>query len=132
MTSPTTVRSRTRGGTALLNATRVLLGAFGAVKLYGTAYFSFVATAEEGGVQTPGDWLVAAWSAALAIAMLVAAVRLGRDRWVLAALGVVLVLDLLFGLVKLIGYGEQESLAFMAVNLVLIALLVGVARQDRR
>lgn len=131
MTGTTDVRPRTRGTTALLNGTRVLLGLFGAVKLYGTAYFTFFATAEEGSVQTTGDWLVAAWSAALAIAMLVAAVRLGRDRWVLPGIGVVLVLDLLFGLVKLVGYGEQESLGFIAVSLGLIALLVGVTRQGR-
>jgi hypothetical protein len=115
----------------LLYGVRGLLGLFGALKLFGTAYFTFFATAEEGGVQTTADWLVAAWSAALAIAMLVAAVRLGRDRWVLPGLGVVLLLDLLFGLVKLVGYGEQESLGFMAVDLVVVALLVGVARQGR-
>ena len=115
----------------LLQGTRLLLGLLGAVKLYGTAYFTFFATADQGGVQTPGDWLVAAWSAALAIAFLVAAVRLGRDRWVLPALGAVLALELVFGLVKLIGYRERESLAFTAVNLVLVALLVAVARRTR-
>lgn len=80
-------------------------------------------------MQTTGDWLVAAWSAALAIAMLVAAVRLGRDAWVPPALAAVLALDLVFGLVKLIGYGEQESLGFMAVSLVLLALLGLVSRR---
>jgi hypothetical protein len=128
--STTTDRPATRRP-LLLQGTRLLLGLLGAVKLYGTAYFTFFATAEQGGVQTTVDWLVAAWSAALAIAFLVAAVRLGRDRWVLPAVGALLLLDLLFGLVKLIGYGEQESLGFMAVDLVVIALLVGVARQGR-
>ena len=79
-----------------------------------------------------GDWFVAAWSAALAIVFLVAAVRLGRDRWALPAVGAALLLALLFGLVKLIGYGEQESVGFMAVDLVVIALLLGVVRQGRR
>lgn len=131
--STTTDRAATRRPSPLLlNGTRLLLGLFGAVKLYGTAYFSFFATAEAGGVQTPEDWLVAAWSAALAVAFLVAAVRLGRDRWILPALGVVLLLDLVFGLVKLVGYGEEESVGFMAVNLVIIALLLGVARRSRR
>ena len=128
----TTDRPMTRRPSALLQGTRLLLGLMGALKLYGTAYFTFFATAEEGGVQTTGDWLVAAWSAALSIAFLVAAVRLGRDHWALPAVGAALLLDLLFGLVKLIGYGEQESLGFMAVDLVVIALLVGVARQGRR
>ena len=116
----------------LLRTARGVLGLFGAFKLYGTAYFTFFATAEEGGVQTAGDWWVAAWSAALAIAFLVAAVRLGRDRWVPPALGAALLLDLAFGLVKLIGYGEQEALGFMATTVVLMALLAAVARQGRR
>jgi hypothetical protein len=128
--STTATRSGSRRP-VLLPVTRGLLGLFGAFKLYGTAYFTFFATADQGGVQTLGDWLVAAWSAALAIAFLVAAVRLGHDRWVIPALGAVLLLDVLFGLVKLIGYGEQESLGFMAVDLVFIALLVGVARRGR-
>ena len=130
--STTTDRPATRRPSRLLLATRLVLGLFGAFKLYGTAYFTFFATADEGGVQSTADWLVAAWSAALAIAFLVAAVRLGRDSWVLPALGAALVLDLVFGLVKLIGYGEQESLGFMATTLVIIALLVAVARQGRR
>ena len=79
-----------------------------------------------------GDWFVAAWSAALAIVFLVAAVRLGRDRWVLPTIGAALLLALLFGLVKLIGYGEQDSVGFMVVDLVVIELLLGVARQGRR
>ena len=109
-----------------------MLALLGAFRLYATAYFTFFATAEQGGVQTTGDWFVAAWSAALAIVFLVAAVRLGRDRWALPAVGAALLLALLFGLVKLIGYGEQESVGFMAVDLVVIALLLGVVRQGRR
>ncbi len=120
---PATRRAR------LLNGTRLLLGLFGAVKLYGTAYFTFFATAEEGGVQTAGDWLVAAWSALLAVAFLGAAVRLGRDRWVVPLLGAVLLLDLPFSLVKLIGYGERESLWFMAVDLVILGLLALVRQR---
>ncbi len=106
--STTIDRPMTRRRSLLLQGTRLLLGLFGAFKLYGTAYFTFFATAEEGGVQTAGDWLVAAWSAALAVAFLVAAVRLGRDRWVVPVLGAALLLDLLFGLVKLIGYESRS------------------------
>jgi hypothetical protein len=107
----------------LLHGTRALLGLFGAFKLYGTAYFSFFATAEEGGVQSSGDWLVAAWSAALAIACLVAAVRLGRDRRVLPVLVGVVAADLVFSLVKLTVYDEPEAIGFIAVDLVVLLLL---------
>ena len=113
----------------LLRVTRGLLALFGAFKLYGTAYFTFFATAEEGGVQSSGDWLVAAWSAALAIAFLVAAVRLGRDRWVVPALGAVLLLDLAFSLVKLTVYDEPEAIGFIAVDLVVLLLLALLIRR---
>ena len=82
----TAVRPATRRD-PLLTGTRVLLGAFGAFKLAGTAYFIFFATAEQGGdPQGLRDWSVAVWSAALAVAFMVAAVRLGRDRRVLPVL----------------------------------------------
>ena len=129
MTTTTAVRPPARRH-ALLTGTRVLLGLFGAFKLYGTAYFTFFATAEEGGdPQGPVDWGVAAWSAALAVAFMVAAVRLGRDRRVVPALAAVLLLDLAFSTVKLTVYDEPEAVAFMAVDLVIIALLALVNRR---
>lgn len=128
MTRPAIRRSR------LLNTTRVLLGLVGSFKLYGTAYFTFFATAEEGGdPQGAGDWLVVAWSALLAVAFLVAAVQLGRDRRALPALAGVLVLDLVFSLVKLTIYDEPEAVGFMAVTLAILALLALLRRtpEDR-
>lgn len=128
----TAVRPSTRAGTALLIGTRVLLGLFGALKLYGTLYFTFFATAAEGGdPQGLGDWAVAAWSAALAVAFLVAAVRLGRDRRVIPALAGVLLLDLVFSTVKLTVYDEPEAVAFMAVDLLILGLLVLTGRRNR-
>jgi hypothetical protein len=125
----TTARPATRGGSALLHGTRVLLGLFGAFKLYGTAYFTFFATAEQGGdPQGLGDWAVAAWSTALAVAFMVAAVRLGRDRRVIPVLAGVLLLDLVFSMVKLTVYDEPEAVAFMAVDLVILGLLSLVQR----
>ena len=124
MTRPAIRRAR------LLNTTRVLLALFGAVKLYGTAYFTFFATAEQGGdPQGAGDWLVVAWSALLAVAFLVAAVRLGRDRRAVPALAGVLVLDLVFSLVKLTVYDEPEAVGFMAVSLVILGLLALFSRR---
>jgi hypothetical protein len=125
----TAVRPSTRRD-PLLTGTRVLLGLFGAFKLYGTAYFTFFATAEQGGdPQGLGDWAVAAWSAALAVAFLVAAVRLGSDGRVIPALAVVLLLDLVFSTVKLTVYDEPEAVAFMAVDLVILALLALISRR---
>ena len=114
----------------LLTGTRVLLGLFGAFKLYGTAYFTFFATAEQGGdPQGLGDWAVAAWSAALALAFMVAAVRLGGDRRVLPVLAGVLLLDLVFSTVKLTVYDEPEAVLFMAVDLLILGLLALINRK---
>ena len=126
----TAVRPPTRGGSALLHGTRVLLGLFGAFKLYGTAYFLFFATAEQNG-DPEGllDWSVGVWSTALAVAFLVAAFRLGKDRRVLPALAGVLLLDLVFSAVKLTVYDEPESVLFMTVDLVIIALLTLINRK---
>ena len=115
---------------ALLDGTRVLLGLFGALKLYGTVYFTFFATAEQGGdPQGPGDWAVVVWSAALAAAFIVAAVRLGRDRRVPPVLAGVVLLDLVFSAVKLTVYDEPEAVAFMAVDLVILGLLALIRRR---
>ncbi|TFV63436.1 UNVERIFIED_ORG: hypothetical protein E4P37_14745 [Bacillus sp. AZ43] len=128
----TAVRPAT-GRNALLYGTRVLLGLFGAVKLFGTAYFLFFASVEQGGdPEGIADWSVGAWSTALAVAFLVAAVRLGRDRRVLPALAVVLLVDLVFSAVKLTAYDEPEAVLFMAVDGVIIALLALLARRRRR
>lgn len=131
MTTSTVLPAARRPSPLLLNTTRLLLGLLGAAKLYGTSYFTFFATAEEGGVQTAGDWAVAAWSASLAVLLLVAAVRLGLDRWVLPLLVAGLLADLAFGLVKFFVYDEQESLGIGAVSLVVMGLAIVVARRSR-
>ena len=134
-TVPTTIapaRPATRRD-PVVQGTRVLLGLFGAFKLYGTAYFTFFATAEQGGdPQGPFDWLVAVWSATLAVALIAAAVRLragdGRIATITAGL---LVVEIAFSTVKLFGYDEPEALGFMAVDLVLFGLLALAARRAR-
>jgi hypothetical protein len=115
----------------LLTGIRVLLGLFGAFKLYGTVWFTFFATAEQGGdPQGVVDWLVAAWSFALAVALIVAAFRLGagspRTALVTSAL---LVVEVAFSFVKLFVYDEPEAVGFMAVDVVLLALLAVAARR---
>jgi len=117
----------------LMIGIRVLLGLFGAFKLYGTLYFTFLATVAQGGdPQGVGDWLVAAWSFALAVALIVAAFRLGagspRTAVVTSAL---LLVEIAFSFVKLFVYDEPEAVGFMAVDLVLLALLAVAARRGK-
>jgi hypothetical protein len=125
----TAVRPSTRRD-PLLTGTRVLLGAFGAFKLAGTTFFLFFATAEQNG-DPEGllDWSVGVWSTALAVAFLVAAFRLGKDRRVIPALAGVLLLDLVFSAVKLTVYDEPEAVLFMTVDFVIIALLALINRK---
>ena len=103
----TAVRTPTRRD-SLLQGTLVLLGLFGAVKLAGTAYFLFFATAEQNG-DPEGllDWSVGVWSTALAVALVVAAVRLRRgNRRIVQVVNGLLVVEIAFSLVKLFVYDE--------------------------
>ena len=117
----------------LMIGIRLLLGMFGAFKLYGTLYFTFLATAAQGGdPQGVVDWLVAAWSFALASALIVAAFRLrAGERRIAGITAGLLVVEVAFSFVKLFAYDEPEALGFMAVDLVLLALLAVAARRNR-
>ena len=128
----TAVRPSTRRD-PLLIATRVLMGAFGVVKLGGTVYFLFFATAEQNG-DPEGllDWSVGIWSTLLATALVVAAVRLRRgDRPFIRVVNGLLLVEIAFSLVKLFVYDEPESVGFMAVDLVLFALLARLSRRKQ-
>jgi hypothetical protein len=132
--TPTAVRPSTRPSTRrdpLLTGTRVLLGAFGAFKLAGTAFFLFFASAEQNG-EPEGllDWSVGIWSTALAVALVVAAVRLRRgDRRTVRIVNGLLLVEIAFSLVKLFVYDEPEAVGFMAVDLVIFALLALSSRR---
>ncbi len=126
----TAVRPPTRRD-PLLTGTRVLLGAFGAFKLAGTAYFLFFATAEQGGdPQGVLDWSVGIWSTVLATALVIAAFRLRRgDRRIVRVVSGLLLVEVAFSLVKLIVYDEPEAVGFMAVDLVIFGLLAAIIRR---
>jgi hypothetical protein len=121
--------STTAGRSVLVTAIRVLLALFAVVKLAATAYFTFFASAEAGGVQSVGDWLVAAWSALVAAGYLVVAARLGRHgRGLLPLAAGLFAADVAFGLVKLVAYDETESVGITALTLLLFALVVAATR----
>jgi lysylphosphatidylglycerol synthetase-like protein (DUF2156 family) len=128
-TTPSPARAARRD--PLLTGIRVLLGLFGAFKLYGTAYFTFFATAEQGGdPQGVVDWLVVTWSTALALALLVAAFGLRTaDRRIVGVTVGLLLVEIAFSFVKLFAYDEIEALGFMAVDLVVVALLALAVRR---
>ena len=132
-TTPAPTPARTRRRDPLLTGIRVLLGAFGAFKLYGTAYFTFFATREQGGdPQGLVDWLVVAWSTALAVALMVAAAALrNRNQRIAGVVVGLLLVEIAFSFVKLFAYDEIEALGFMAVDLVVVGLLLLATRRGR-
>ncbi len=112
---------------------RVLFGVLGVVLVAGTVFFTFFASAEEGGVSGPVDWAVAVWSMIMALGYLYAAVRLGdgsaRTHWLAAGF---VIAHIVFGLVKYFGYGEQEAVVFFVADLLLLGLLAVGRRGDRQ
>jgi hypothetical protein len=78
------------------------------------------------------DWLVAAWALGIFLGYLYAAGKLGDGtlRSVRLAQGFVLA-HVLFGLVKLFGYGETSAVVFFAQDAVLLALLALAGRRTR-
>jgi hypothetical protein len=130
-TTSSTVAATTARRDPLLTGIRVLLGLFGAFKLYGTVYFTFFATRAEGGdPQGLVDWLVVLWSTALAVALMIAAVALrNRSRRIAGVVVGLLAVEIAFSFVKLFAYDEIEALGFMAVDLVIVALLALAVRR---
>ena len=132
MTTTAPARPATRRDPLMIGI-RVLLGLFGAFKLYGTLYFTFLATVAEGGdPQNAFDWFVAAWSFSLATALIVAALRLGSaDRRTVLVTSGLLAVEVVFSIVKLFVYDEPEALGFMAMDVVLLVLLAVATRRRR-
>lgn len=114
-------------------AARVLLALLGVFGVGATVYFSFYASPEDGGVVNAVDWLVAAWALGIFVGYLYMAVKLGdrTRRSVRIAQGFVLA-HVVFGLVKLIGYGETSAVVFFAQDAVLLTLLALAGRRADR
>lgn len=123
----TTVAQPSARASVALWAARILLGLLGVVIVFSSIYFTFFASAEEGGVSAPVDWVVAAWALAMGLGMVAVAVRLGAPGTMRIAVGLVLA-HIAFGLVKLVGYGETEAVGIFAVDLVILAVLAAASR----
>ncbi len=67
---------------------------------------------------------------AMGLGMVAVAVRLGAPRTIRIAVGLVLA-HVVFGLVKLVGYGETEALGLFGVDLVILAVLAAASRPGR-
>ena len=108
-----------------LRTSQAGLALMGAVVCFGSIYFSAIAPPVD--VDALG-WAVGAWAFAMAVAMLVCAVRLpARDRVRVFAIRL-LALHFVFGIVKVVGYDEPEAGLFMAFDVVLIGLLARLGR----
>lgn len=111
---------------------RGLLILLGIVGIASATYFSFFASPQEGGVSTTVDWLVAGWKVVVSAGFVTAALMPGLTRRRRVSFGTALVLaDILFGFVKLFGYGESEAVWFFLPNAVLLALLWLAGRPPR-
>lgn len=127
-TVPAGARSRSVS-VAILRVARGLLALLGLSLVLASGYFAFFASPEDGGVVNPVDWVVAAWALATGVGMIVAAARRGPTGvrlgyWMLAS-------HVAFGLVKLVGYGETESIGLFVVDFVVAGLLLAGSRQRR-
>ena len=108
-----------------LRSTQALLALMGTVVCFGSIYFSAIAPPVD--VDALG-WAVGAWALAMALAMLVSAVRLPAGDRVRRFAIRLLALHLVFGVVKIAGYDEPEALLFMGFDVALIALLARLGR----
>ncbi len=110
---------------------RSLLGVMGVVGIAAATYFTFFASPEEGGVVTGFDWFVAAWKIVVSVGFVAVAVAPRMHRVLRVQLATWLLLaDVVFGLVKIFGYNERESVVFLLVSAVLLGLFHVVRRQE--
>ncbi|HEU4657186.1 MAG TPA: hypothetical protein VFR97_06655 [Capillimicrobium sp.] len=110
---------------AVLRAAQVLLLLLGAVTTFGAIYFCFFVPADV--LDRPdsvSDWLVGAWALTIGLSALYLGARLtGPDTRIRRAARWLLAIHIVFGIVKLTVYSEQEALTFVAVDAVVLGLL---------
>ena len=114
--------ARDRAPIALRAAQLLLLVPLGAFLVFASIYFAFVEPP-----QTPRaiDWLIGAWAFTIGVGNLYAGARLGhRTPAIHRAALMLIVSHILFGIIKVVGYDEQESATFIVIDLLALALLL--------
>lgn len=132
-TAPSKVRTATsQAGTSFaMGVARVLLLLMGLVTTGGATYFTFFASPDQGGVSVPVDWVLGAWALAMGVGFVLAAVRLRPSVSVRAlrlTVGLI-VAHIVFSAIKIVGYSETEVVTFLAVDVVVLALLAASRRR---
>lgn len=114
-----------------LSVARVLLLLMGLATTGGATYFTFFASPEQGGVSAPVDWVLGAWALTMGVGFVLAAVRLRPPvsaRALRLTVGLI-VAHVVFSVVKIVGYSETEAVTFLAVDVVVLALLAASRRR---
>lgn len=99
----------------------LLLGPLGALVVFGSIYFGVLAPPND---RTVLDWLIGVWALGIGVGSLVIGVRLASGGLSLRRAALVLVTShVVFGIVKVVGYGESEAAGFIAFDVIALALL---------
>ena len=121
------------GPSRALWAARALLALLGLAVTAGAIYFTFFASAAEGGdPQGLVEWALGVWGIANGVAFIVVAVLLRHARPKIIRIAQLLVVaHLVFSAIKIAGYGETEAVAIVVVDLAILALLEFSTRGTR-
>jgi hypothetical protein len=109
-------------------AGRVLLFILGLITLFATAFFTFLASPEDGGVTTAIDWLLAAWSFAVAVGYLWVAARIGAKPGLRTAVFGLVAAQMVFNVIKMVWYDEMVLPIYAAEALLVVLFVVGKRR----
>jgi hypothetical protein len=109
-------------------AGRVLLLLLGLITLFATVFFTFLVSPEDGGVTTPIDWVLAAWSFAVAVGCLWVATRIGAKPGLRTAAFVLVAAQIVFNVIKMVWYDEMVLPIYALDALLLVLFAVGKRR----
>ena len=113
---------------AVRAAQLLLLVPLGALVVFGSIYFGVIEPERDPGAV---DWLVGSWALVLGLGNIAVGFKLSSGRRVVRRAALTLIAcHLLFGVVKIVGYGESEAATFMLLDVLTIGLLsTGAARR---
>ena len=117
----TATRPAARVPNAVRAAQLLLLAPLGALVVSGSIDFSVIEPPRDPGTV---DWLVGAWALALGLGNIFVGSKLSSGRPVFRRAALTLVAcHLMFGVVKVVGYGESEAATFLLLDALAIGLL---------